>query len=64
MNGLNGHIGLIVDNKCDGCYGRCTFSDLNADGSCPCSICILKMTCTGDDESVCDEWEEWFDNKE
>ncbi len=35
------------------------------DGSCPCTICLMKMmSCDPDDNSylTCDEWRDWFRN--
>ncbi len=36
-------------------------NDINTDGSCPCTPCVVKPMC--DDAKVCDEWSDWYDSK-
>lgn len=43
--------GCLYNNSGTGCYRRYR----NKDGSCPCSICIIKMMC----RTTCDAWHSW-----
>jgi len=46
-----------MHNHCDGCNAQegnsCPRE--NTDGTCPCTLCILKMMC----DNICEELEKW-----
>ncbi len=51
-------------NHCEGCShyrayrNKASCVDYNKDGSCPCTICIVKLMCN----NTCDNWETWYDS--
>jgi len=49
-----------MSKHCEGCNDKCgtPMRRLNLDGSCPCSVCIVKMICNSDG---CEKWEKWYD---
>ncbi len=55
-------------DPCDGCtlnLGALLCPSYN-DGSCPCTICLMKMMQCDHDRSVndsCDLWRDWFNKK-
>ncbi len=47
------------NKHCEGCNNTCDVQiipNTNNNGSCPCTICVVKMVC----ETTCDEWLEWL----
>ncbi len=46
-----------MNKECEGCNNTCDIAILKAenDGSCPCSICLVKTMCT----ITCGEWFIW-----
>ena len=55
-----------MGNHCDGCAWdqankECTRKSFNiVDGSCPCTLCIVKATCL---YNPCEEWDMWVEIK-
>ena len=53
---------MEVHKNCDGCYdyrhNKCSCSDWNDDGKCPCVVCIVKAMCSS---NTCDNWTFWRD---
>ncbi len=53
---------MSYEKHCGGCthYGiyvhLASCVDFNKDGSCPCTECVVKVTCV---HNVCDNWKEW-----
>lgn len=58
---INKNIKELRKELCKGCNWACTgvFFQSNIDKiiSCPCSICIVKLTC----RENCERWTEWFE---
>ena len=58
---LNGYD--MTEPNCDGCWDcderihfkKCALIDDNFDGSCPCTLCIIKMMC----DIPCDKFDLW-----
>jgi len=54
-------MGSKIEWPCDGCMdNEAICAPCNEDGSCPCTICIVKPTCDHRDRSECDEWWKWW----
>lgn len=51
-----------MNENCKGCHSRpnCIHTALNKYGMCPCSNCLVKVTCT----HGCDEYQEYFNDNE
>ncbi len=47
---------MTEESNCYGCISMCAGKySANDDGSCPCTLCLVKMVCG----AICDKWNKW-----
>ena len=54
-----------MHNNCDGCLvknDKVSCVDRNSDASCPCTYCLVKVTCD-DIQGECEIYDKWYISK-